>query len=83
MTEQSANARALIEHIAKALVDEKDAVFIDEYEDGDETVIELEVAEAEMGKVIGRSGRIARALRTVLAAAGSKNNKRYALEILE
>ena len=74
MTEQVANARALIEHIAKALVDEKDAVFVDEYEDGDETVIELEVAEAEMGKVIGRSGRIARALRTVLAAAGTKNN---------
>jgi len=83
MTEQTANARALIEHIAKALVDEKDAVFVDEYEDGDETVVELEVAEAEMGKVIGRSGRIARALRTVLAAAGAKNNKRYALEILE
>ena len=83
MTEQTANARALIEHIAKALVDEKDAVFVDEYEDGDESVIELEVAEVEMGKVIGRSGRIARALRTVLAAAGTKNDKRYALEILE
>ena len=81
--QQSVNARALIEHIAKALVDQKDAVFIDEYEDGDETVIELEGAEAEMGKVIGRSGRVARALRTVLAAAGTKNNKRYALEILE
>ena len=83
MIEPSPNARALIEHIAKALVEKKDAVFIDEYEDGDETVIELEVAEEEMGKVIGRSGRIARALRTVLAAAGTKNNKRYALEILE
>ena len=42
-----------------------------------------EVAEAEVGKVIGRSGRIARALRTVLASAGAKNNRRYALEILE
>ncbi|MFZ3264328.1 MAG: KH domain-containing protein [Terriglobales bacterium] len=83
MTEQVANARALIEQITKALVEDKAAVFVDEYEDGDETVIELEVAEAEMGKVIGRSGRIARALRTVLAAAGTKNNKRYALEILE
>jgi len=83
MTEQTANARALIEHIAKALVEDKAAVFIDEYEDGDETVIELEVAEAEVGKVIGRSGRIARALRTILAAAGTKNDKRYALEILE
>jgi predicted RNA-binding protein YlqC (UPF0109 family) len=83
MPEQVANARALIEHIAKALVEDKAAVFVDEYEDGNETVIELEVAEAEMGKVIGRSGRIARALRTVLAAAGTKNDIRYALEILE
>jgi len=46
-------------------------------------VIELEVAEADLGKVIGRSGRVARALRTVLSAAGSKQNKRYALEIIE
>jgi len=83
MTEPTANPRALIEHIAKSLVDDKNAVFIDEYQDGNETVIELEVAEAEVGKVIGRSGRIARALRTVLAAAGTKNDKRYALEILE
>jgi hypothetical protein len=83
MTEQAADVRALIEHIAKALVDKKDEVFVDEYEDGDETVIELEVAEADLGKVIGRSGRVARALRTVLAAAGSKQDKRYALEIVE
>jgi len=83
MTEQLPDARALIEYIAKALVDKKDEVFLDEYEDGDETVLELEVAEDELGKVIGRSGRIARALRTVLNAVGTKNDKRYALEILE
>jgi uncharacterized protein len=83
MTESTANVRALIEYIAKALVDAPGEVFIDEYEDGDEMVIELEVAEADLGKVIGRSGRVARALRTVLSAAGSKQNKRYALEIIE
>ncbi len=83
MSEQAADARALIEHIAKALVDAKGEVFVDEYEDGEETVIELEVAEADVGKVIGRSGRIARALRTMLSAAGSKLDKRYALEIIE
>jgi uncharacterized protein len=83
LSEQVPNASALIEHIAKALVDAPGEVFIDEYEDGDEIVIELEVAEADLGKVIGRSGRVARALRTVLNAAGSKQNKRYALEILE
>ena len=83
MTEQAANARVLIEHIAKSLVDTPADVFVDEYEDGDETVIELEVAEADLGKVIGRSGRIARALRNVLSAAGSKQDQRYALEIIE
>ena len=83
MTEQAVNVRALIEYIAKTLVDAPGEVFIDEYEDGDETVIELEVAEADLGKVIGRSGRVARALRTVLSAAGSKRDKRYALEIIE
>jgi hypothetical protein len=83
MTEPAGNARAMIEHIAKSLVDTPGEVFIDEYEDGDETVIELEVAEADLGKVIGRSGRIARALRAVLSAAGSKVDKRYALEIIE
>ena len=83
MADQAVNVRALIEHIAKALVDTPGEVFIDEYEDGDETVIELEVAEADLGKVIGRSGRVARALRNVLSAAGSKLDKRYALEIVE
>ncbi len=83
MTEQPGNPRALIEHIAKALVDAPAEVFLDEYEDGGESVIELEVAEADLGKVIGRSGRVARALRAVLTAAGSKQNKRYALEIIE
>jgi ribosomal protein S16 len=83
MIEPSASPRAMIEYIAKAIVEAKGEVFIDEYEDGDETVIELEVAEADLGKVIGRSGRVARALRNVLSAAGSKLNKRYALEIIE
>jgi hypothetical protein len=83
MTEQAASARVLMEWIAKSLVDAPGEVFVEEYEDGDETVIELEVAEADLGRVIGRSGRIARALRAVLSAAGSKQDKRYALEIIE
>ena len=79
----AASPRARIEYIAKAIVEAKAEVFVDEYEDGDETVIELEVAEADLGKIIGRSGRVARALRNVLTAAGSKLEKRYALEIIE
>jgi predicted RNA-binding protein YlqC (UPF0109 family) len=83
MIEPNVSPRAMIEYIAKAIVDAKGEVFIDEYEDGDETVIELEVAEADLGKIIGRSGRVARALRHLLGAAGAKLNKRYALEIVE
>jgi hypothetical protein len=83
MIEPSASPRVMIEYIAKAIVDAKSEVFLEEYEDGDETVIELEVAEADLGKIIGRSGRVARALRNLLTAAGSKQNKRYALEIIE
>jgi len=83
MIEPTASPRAMIEYIAKAIVETKGEVFVDEFEDGDETVIELEVAEADLGKIIGRSGRVARALRNILAAAGSKLDKRYALEIIE
>ena len=83
MIEPAASPRAMIEYIAKAIVEAKGEVFIDEYEDGDETVIELEVAEGDLGRIIGRSGRVARALRNVLGAAGLKLNKRYALEIIE
>lgn len=83
MIEPTASPRAMIEYIARSIVDAKGEVFIDEYEDGDETVIELEVAEADLGRIIGRSGRVARALRNLLGAAGSKLNKRYALEIIE
>jgi len=83
MIEPVASPRAMIEYIAKAIVDAKGEVFTEEYEDGDETVIELEVAEPDLGKIIGRSGRVARALRNLLSAAGAKLNKRYALEIIE
>jgi uncharacterized protein len=83
MIEPAVSPRVMIEYIAKAIVEAKGEVFVEEYEDGDETVIELEVAEAELGKIIGRSGRVARALRNVLSAAGSKQGKRYALEIIE
>jgi uncharacterized protein len=83
MIEPAVSPRVMIEYIAKAIVEAKGEVFVEEYEDGDETVIELEVAEAELGKIIGRSGRVARALRNLLSAAGSKQGKRYALEIIE
>jgi uncharacterized protein len=83
MTEQTANPRALIEHVAKALVSAPDQVRVEEVPEGDETVIELEVAEDDMGRVIGKSGKIARAMRNLLHAAGTKLNRRCELEILE
>jgi predicted RNA-binding protein YlqC (UPF0109 family) len=83
MTEVIGDGKALIEQIAKALVDDPAQVAVDEYEDEGEQVLELTVAEGDLGKIIGRSGRTARALRTVLAAAGLKLHKRYALEIVE
>jgi uncharacterized protein len=80
MTEPSGNICALLELIAKSLVDTPDEVFVEQFDDG---VIELEVAEADVGKVIGRQGRTARALRALLGAAGHRAHKRYQLEILE
>jgi predicted RNA-binding protein YlqC (UPF0109 family) len=83
MTEQAPNPKALIEHVVKALVNAPDAVFVDEVDEGEELVVELEVAEDDMGRVIGKSGKIARAMRNVLRAAGDKAGRRYELEILE
>ncbi|PYV48163.1 MAG: RNA-binding protein [Acidobacteria bacterium] len=83
MTEQAANPKALIEHVAKALVNAPDQVIVEEVDEGDELVFELEVAEDDMGRVIGKSGKIARAMRNVLKAAGEKAGRRYELEILE
>jgi predicted RNA-binding protein YlqC (UPF0109 family) len=80
MTETAPDVRTLIEKIAKWMVDAPDQVFVDHL-DGD--VIELEVAEDEVGKVIGRQGRNVRALRTLLSAAGVRARKRYTLEVID
>ena len=83
MTDSSLNPKALVEHIAKALVAAPDQVKVDEFDEDGELVLELEVAEDDMGRVIGKSGKIARAMRNLLHAAGEKAGKRYELEILE
>ncbi len=83
MSEQNGDARALLEHVVKALVDAPDQVQVNQVDEAQETVLELTVAPSEVGKVIGRQGRTARALRTLLSAAGIKLHKHYALEILE
>ena len=75
--------RALIEQIAKALVDEPEQVAVEVVEEDGGTVLELKVAPSDVGKVIGKQGRTARAMRTLLGAASMKLHKRYSLEILE
>jgi predicted RNA-binding protein YlqC (UPF0109 family) len=73
----------LITRLAKALVDNPDQVQVTEVEGNQTTVLELKVAKEDLGKVIGKEGRNARAMRTILGAASAKLKKRTVLEILE
>jgi len=75
--------KGLIEIIAKALVDHPDEVEVTEVEGEKTSVIELKVAKEDLGKVIGKQGRTARAMRTILSAASTKLKKRSVLEIIE
>jgi uncharacterized protein len=75
--------KQLIEDIAKSLVDVPEEVVVTTVDGEQVTVIELKVAAADLGKVIGKQGRTARSIRTILGAAGMKLNRRYTLEILE
>ena len=74
--------KEVLEVIAKALVENPDMVEVREVDD-EPVVLELKVAESDMGKVIGKQGRIAKAIRTVVKAAASKENKRVSVEILQ
>ncbi len=75
--------KELVEYIAKALVDAPDSVRVDEIEKEDMVVEELRVAKEDLGKVIGKQGRTARAIRTLLSTAASKVDKSARLEIIE
>jgi predicted RNA-binding protein YlqC (UPF0109 family) len=75
--------KELVTEIAKALVDIPDEVTVREVEGEQTTVLELRVAPSDLGKVIGKQGRTARSIRTLLGAAGMKLNRRFTLEILE
>jgi uncharacterized protein len=82
-SEQGGDMRALVEQIAKALVDEPEQVAVRAVDGEQVTVLELRVSQNDLGKVIGKQGRTARSIRTILGAAGMKLKKRYTLEILE
>lgn len=75
--------KELVEIIAKSLVDHPDAVFVQEVEGEQSIIVELKVADDDMGKVIGKQGRIAKAIRTVIKAAATKEEKRVMLEIIQ
>ena len=74
---------ALVEYLARQLVDDPDAVRVDEVEHDGDLVLQLRVAQDDVGKVIGRSGRMVRALRTVVRTTGARENRRVLLEIVE
>ena len=74
--------KEIVEVIAKSLVDHPESVEVSERQDGGQLVLELRVAEDDMGKVIGRQGRIAKALRTVVKAAATRENTKVTVEII-
>ena len=75
--------KELVEVIAKALVDDPDSVAVTEREDKKATVLEVKVADSDMGKVIGKQGRIAKAIRSVVKAAAAKEDKKVIVDILD
>ena len=80
---EGTSVRQLVEEIAKALVDAPADVSVNEVQGEQVTVLELKVAPSDLGKVIGKQGRTARSIRTLLGAASMKLNRRFTLEILE
>ena len=79
----SNGVKTLVEDIARALVDTPTGVVVNEISGEHATVFELRVAASDLGKVIGKQGRTARSIRTLLGAVGTKLNRRFSLEILE
>lgn len=75
--------KELVEVIAKALVDDPDSVAVSERQDGRTAVIEVRVADSDMGKVIGKQGRIAKAIRSVVKAAAAKEDKKVVVDIIQ
>jgi uncharacterized protein len=73
----------LVEYIAKSLVDKPDEVVVNEVRPGNTTIIELKVAQGDMGRVIGREGKVANAIRALARVAGTRQRKRVSVEILD
>ena len=83
MTDSNISIKDLVAYIARALVDEIDCIAINEIAGNQTNIIELTVAKTDIGKVIGRQGRTADAIRTIVSCAAAKHSKRYILEIID
>ncbi|HXC34072.1 MAG TPA: KH domain-containing protein [Verrucomicrobiae bacterium] len=83
MANSAPNMVALVEILAKAIVEVPDEVTVEPFEENGQTVLELIVAESDLGRVIGRQGRTARSLRAIVHSAALRTRKRYQLEIVE
>ena len=83
MSDAKPDMVALMAHLAKVIVDAPDEVTVEPFEENGQTVLELIVAEEDLGRVIGRNGRTARSLRTIMNSAAQRTRKRYQLEIVE
>jgi predicted RNA-binding protein YlqC (UPF0109 family) len=83
MSDSKPDMIALMQHVAKAIVEAPDEVTVEPFDENGQIVLELIVAEEDVGRIIGRHGRTARSLRTILHAASLRSRKRYQLEIVE
>jgi predicted RNA-binding protein YlqC (UPF0109 family) len=83
MSDSAPNMVALVELLAKAVVEAPDEVTVEPFDENGQTVLELIVAESDLGRIIGRHGRTARTLRTIVHSASLRTRKRYQLEIVE
>ncbi|MGE5509124.1 MAG: KH domain-containing protein [Chitinophagales bacterium] len=75
--------KELVEYIVRQLVDQTDEIRVEEHEDGDELVVEVKVAPQDAGRIIGRQGRIAKAIRTLVKAAAVRDGRRVSVDILD
>ena len=76
-------AAELVEFLVRSIVESPDAVEIEEFEDDGELVLEIKVADDDLGRVIGREGRVAKAIRTIARAAGARDDRRVSVDIIE
>lgn len=77
------SVKELVEYIVRQLVDQTDEIRVEEHEDGDELVVEVKVAPQDAGRIIGRQGRIAKAIRTLVKAAAVRDGRRVSVDILD